>query len=198
MFYYKLNSSYRKKGEQMVLIADTKIVNPNFESIPDQLKAIHNGYCGRLNLQKDKPNEFGKVPYHPKNYQADPTNPEKCSTFEEVKKAYETGKFDGIGFTFTKEIGFAGIDIDDIEDLDNLKKEANHIVQTLNSYTEITPSGKGLRVIAKGNIPECYMNKNVKLDLENYYDKRFFTITGQVFRNQTQIRGKRRAFRVYC
>jgi putative DNA primase/helicase len=53
-----------------------------------------------------------------------------------------------------------------------------HWLQLLNTYTEISPSGRGLRVIAAGSLPP----QDRKLgNYECYDSERFVTLTGNLF-----------------
>jgi putative DNA primase/helicase len=55
-------------------------------------------------------------------------------------------------------------------------RAATQIINELNSYTELTPSGTGLRVILKGTLPA---NGRKRGNVEMYEKGRFLTITGQ-------------------
>lgn len=89
----------------------------------------------------------------------------------------------GIGFEFAN--GYAGIDLDDVILSDGtLKPFAQEIVETMNSYTEISPSGKGLHILFKLNVPLSEFGvrrRNDELGFEMYDSGRFFTVTGRVY-----------------
>ena len=91
-------------------------------------------------------------------------------------------KFDGIGFVFTEEDDFIGIDIDNCVNAEGKVSEAaRYIIDEMDSYTEYSPSGKGFHIIARGKLPEWFTGtgkKNVEQGLEIYRYRRFFTITG--------------------
>ena len=84
----------------------------------------------------------------------------------------------GIGFVFTAEDPFCGVDLDGCLDQETGEVEqwAQEIVEELSSYTEISPSGTGLHVIVKARLPE---GGNRKSRIEMYDQARFFTVTGQ-------------------
>jgi putative DNA primase/helicase len=50
------------------------------------------------------------------------------------------------------------------------------VIEGLDSYTELSPSGKGVHVIAKGQIPHGGRRGAVEM----YCQDRFFTVTGHV------------------
>ncbi|RKJ08770.1 DNA primase, partial [Butyricicoccus sp. 1XD8-22] len=58
---------------------------------------------------------------------------------------------------------------------------ATEIIDTLDSYTEFSPSGKGIHIIIKGNLPQSVLGtgrKNTKHGLEIYSYGRYFSFTG--------------------
>ena len=124
--------------------------------------------------------EHTKVPYQARrpNAKASTTDPSTWSTFEEAWNARD--KADGIGFVISKRDGILGIDLDDCVNGNGLHEDAQRIVDTCASYTEWSPSGKGVHVALFG---ECPTNKH-KLDapwggkFEIYDNDRFFTWTG--------------------
>lgn len=80
----------------------------------------------------------------------------------------------GIGFVFTKQSGIVGLDLDNCYDGDDLKPYALEVVQCLSSYTERSPSGRGLHILVRGEIPHSLKTKEVEI----YDELRYFTVTG--------------------
>lgn len=89
--------------------------------------------------------------------------------------------------------GFSAIDIDNCrnEKTGELSEMAEEIINFINSYTEISPSGKGIRIIFRtGNTPNkdyFYIN-NRNLGLEIYISdntNKYVTLTGNVLRDKT-------------
>ena len=83
----------------------------------------------------------------------------------------------GLGFVFTDDDPLAGVDLDDCRDVDTgeLTEWADAIVSRLDSFTEISPSGTGVHVIVKGDLPD---GRNRHGNVEIYETARFFTVTG--------------------
>jgi primase-polymerase (primpol)-like protein len=50
------------------------------------------------------------------------------------------------------------------------------IIEALDSYTEVSPSGEGIHVIVKGKVPASIKRGRIEM----YSIERYFTITGQV------------------
>lgn len=86
-------------------------------------------------------------------------------------------KLDGIGYVLTAADGLVGVDLDHCRDPETGKLEAwaEKIVGRLNSYTEVTPSGTGLRIFVCGALPPGGRKRG---DVEMYADTRFLTVTG--------------------
>lgn len=64
----------------------------------------------------------------------------------------ENGKLSGLGFVFAEDDPFCGIDLDKCRDAESgiIKADAQKHIEALSSYTEISPSEKGVHVILKG------------------------------------------------
>lgn len=125
---------------------------------------------------RDKPT---KVLYNPAtNTRADSTKPETWATFEDAGAAYARGGYDGVGFVVTEDDPYCGIDLDNCIVDGEFTENALRWVEQLDSYTEVTPSRKGVRVWVRGVKPgdRC---KHSKLGVEIYQSDRFFTVTGQ-------------------
>jgi putative DNA primase/helicase len=123
-----------------------------------------------------------KPPYQVNSKPAKVDDPSTWTTFEEVIKTLEEnpGKFSGIGFMLSDDDDYIGWDLDHCLNPKNgqLEPWAEEIVKTLNSYTEITPSGEGLRVIVQGDIPERGRKKG---NVECYKTLRYVTLTGDLY-----------------
>ncbi len=97
---------------------------------------------------KDKPR---KVPMNPRTGRpAKPNDRATWGSFDAAADAVDRYKLDGVGFIFTEDAGFAGIDFDDCIVDGKMSAEAEAAVRALNSYTEISPSGAGVKVIVRG------------------------------------------------
>lgn len=137
-----------------------------------------------------------KVPYSPfpdangNPKLADTSNWATWGTFEQAVNAVQFG-FDGIGFVFTKNDPFAGIDLDDAYELkedgsfknsnpDEARERQVKVYQEFNSYSEYSPSGKGMHIIIKGALAG---QGRRRASIELYDSGRFFTMTGNVVHN---------------
>jgi primase-polymerase (primpol)-like protein len=118
-----------------------------------------------------------KVPVNPAtgNY-ASATDSETWADFATARE-HATASANGVGFVFTEDDPLVGVDLDDCRDPDDgsLTDWAKDIVERVDSFTEVSPSGTGLHVLVKGELPE---GRNRHGDVELYDDARFFTVTG--------------------
>ncbi|BBL79307.1 hypothetical protein RxyAA322_11610 [Rubrobacter xylanophilus] len=120
-----------------------------------------------------------KVPYSPSTgARARADDPETWGTLSEARDAARERGYDGIGFVFTASDPFCGVDLDSCVDPETGEVEpwAREIVEHLSSYTEISPSGRGLHVLVRARLPEGGRRKG---RVEMYDRGRFFTVTGR-------------------
>jgi primase-polymerase (primpol)-like protein len=109
---------------------------------------------------------------------ASTTDPETWTTFEiaeAVGTADNVEETDGIGFVFSEEDPFVGIDLDDCVVDGKLKDWATKLIQRFDSCTEVSPSGTGVHIIIEGDLPN---GGNRNGNVEMYDSSRFFTFTG--------------------
>ena len=148
-----------------------------YESIPDELK--ENGMFCLWKYQSHKGRQT-KVPYQVNNQRADPTKPGCFASFDEVMIAINNGDYDGIGLGIFGD--YVAIDIDHCVKDGEISEMAQDIINMMNSYTEISPSGTGIRIICKSSkniiAKDKYYTNNRLLGLEVYFEKKYVTLTG--------------------
>ena len=84
----------------------------------------------------------------------------------------------GIVLALTAYDNLIGIDIDHcIDDKGEISSTALEIIKLADSYTEISPSGHGIRILLRGELPKG-ARKNTLNGVEMYDSNRFLTITG--------------------
>jgi primase-polymerase (primpol)-like protein len=116
-------------------------------------------------------------------YRASSTNPDHWSTFEFASKTVGRPAFaDGIGFVFTADDPYCGVDLDHVwqSDADEGADWALQILDRFNdTYSEISPSGQGVKIWCRANSPRCGQWPVGAGAIEIYDRARFFTMTGQ-------------------
>src|SRR5205814_784701 len=128
-------------------------------NIPTELRNLHQWVCWRyIKRGGDKPT---KVPFQVSGSKAKSTDPATWVSFGEV---LEVGGFDGIGFVFSPDDPYVGIDLDNSIADGVLKPWAAALVERFATYTEISPSGSGVKMWCRGNYPgmENETGKRVK------------------------------------
>jgi primase-polymerase (primpol)-like protein len=144
-----------------------------FGNIPVELKQLPRWLMWRYEFQDGK---WKKPPVNRDGQRVDGTNPENWWFFEAAKRWYELGHVDGIGFAFTTDDGLVGVDLDDVRNpvTGELVPWAAEIVQDFATYSEVSPSQTGVKLIAKGKLP-----RNVpRPPIELYHQAHYFALTG--------------------
>jgi len=140
-----------------------------------------------------------KIPYTTRRYQArgqtryrkaSTTNPQTWSPYEEAvtalpaalaaweqdaPAAYRGG---GLGFAFSPDDPFCGIDLDKCRNPEtgDLEPWAAAIVTQVDSYSEASPTDTGVHILAEGTLPTDDRKSG---RVEMYTEGRYFTITGR-------------------
>ena len=127
--------------------------NPyNFNEISTELKTYRSG-CFGAKKRNGKPT---KIPYQANGEMAQANNRRTWSTFATAVKFYLEGDYDGIGFVFSRQDNYIGIDIDKCVVAGKTNTFATEIIDTVDSYTEFSPSGKGIHIIIKGTFHNLF------------------------------------------
>lgn len=96
-------------------------------------------------------------------------------------------KMDGIAFVLSDDDPFSMIDIDGCVENENVSEFARKVIEYFDSYTELSPSGTGVRIFVEGKIDAAIKHPRVNdktLPLEIYSRLRVATVTGHVIRNR--------------
>lgn len=149
-----------------------------YDNIPYELKELDHWCC--FKIEKVDNGRFTKRPYNPNTNEMAKSNDESTwVSFEDA--ASQSLNYDGIGFFF--KAPYVGIDLDKVEneieeyleqpDTDNIIGEFINVLET---YAEISPSGTGIHLITKGELPPRGRRRG---NVEIYDTGRFFTMTGK-------------------
>lgn len=120
-----------------------------------------------------------KVPKNPRTGgNACSDKPKTWASFDRAKAAHQTWRTDGLGFFFTLGLGLVYVDLDDcVDEFEQISSRAREIVYQINSYTEYSPSGRGLHIVAYGELPRAL--KGDAVGVEMYQERRYLTATGR-------------------
>ena len=149
------------------------------EQIPEYLRRLPQWVVWKLekSARRSKP---AKVPYSGKwpSKRVDVTSKSSYCSFEEACRTLtEDPTVNGVGFVVTSEDDVIGIDLDEcILENGDISETALEFVGRLDGYTEVSPSGRGIRSFVRGKLPPG--TKNRAGPIEVYENERFLTVTG--------------------
>ena len=150
----------------------------NISNVSKQLKSKQQWICWRTKMRDGKET---KLPVDPNtNQMAKTDDPSTWGSVMDAVRAFQSNKqLKGIGFVFTEDDPFVGIDLDDCRDAETEEWEdwALDILEDVDGFREISPSGTGGHVITIGEIPG---DRNRKGSVEMYEHTRYFTVTGDI------------------
>jgi hypothetical protein len=113
--------------------------------------------------------------------QAKTNEPRTWSEFAQALAAYGQGGWDGIGYVFSRDDPYCGVDLDACRDPDTgaMDPWAGELLALLDGYAEVSPTGTGVKVIVRATKP----GKRCKTayaggEVEMYDRGRYFTLTG--------------------
>jgi hypothetical protein len=145
------------------------------ETIPEELKR------GRAWLNCD----VEKVPYVAQlrgERLASSTNPDTWRSFSHAAEAWAQGLYAGVGRVIEADGPYYGVDLDDCRNsrTGELTPWALEVLGELDSYTEVSPSGTGVKVWLRAGVQTTHIRKEGENPIEAYYGGRYFTVTGQL------------------
>ena len=156
---------------------EEKIMNENLKNIPEELRLIPHWITWKNMDGK-------KIPGMKIN------DPGTWLPFDGVAKLSEINEGGGIGFVFDDSNNIGGIDLDACLLDGKLTNWAQSVVDAFDSYTEISPSGTGVKIWASGAPPKISPNvlnmggdkiKGKTPQMEVYTTGRYFAVTGNIF-----------------
>lgn len=154
----------------------------NFQNIPQELKTLQQWVGWKLTEVDGKLKKEPRIPGT--NYRGSSTNPKHWRTFDVALSAYQRNKDknDGIGFVFTKNENYVGIDIDDCVVSGELSDMAKDVIAMFDSYTEYSMSGTGIHIICKAEELRGDIDgrKDDPKGLEIYRRRHYFVMTGNI------------------
>jgi len=143
--------------------------------IPAVLKADAQWICWRTEARDG---ESTKVPIDPATGRyASVSDPATWTDYATARAYWQnTDDVEGLGFVFTADDPYTGVDLDDCRDPETGEVEAwaAEVIRELNSYTERSPSGTGFHVYVVGDVPA---GGNRGKNIEVYDRDRYFTVT---------------------
>lgn len=141
-------------------------------AIPPELRARPQWVLWRAELRDGKTT---KVPYCETGSRASSTDAATWTTFAKALAAHRRGGFDGVGYALSAADPYVALDLDHVLEDGVVSPWAQRIVAEIDSYTEISPSGTGLRIMVRATLPPGARRRG---QLEAYDRARYVTMTG--------------------
>ena len=175
-----------ESGQITISSEEGVVWNHNFKgnlypTVPQELKALRQWVLWREKQRDGKPT---KIPYQVSGVKAKADTPE---TWTDYQSAIEhRDRFSGVGFVFSEDDPYCGIDLDNCLANGTVKAWAAPITERLKpvSYGEVSPSGKGIKFWTRAVLPvgaknRAWINQSDGEGIEAYDTGRYFTVTGK-------------------
>jgi NrS-1 polymerase HBD domain len=148
----------------------------SYDQIPLELRVLRQWLCWKFeDIGAAKPT---KVPYQINGQLANVNEPSTWCNYEDAVK--HSSDYSGIGFVFSDNDGFSFIDLDDTNG-DTLAYDRQiKIYREFDSWSEVSPSGRGLHIIVKGHVPSGRRRNFIEV----YSSQRYATFTGNVYNDK--------------
>jgi primase-polymerase (primpol)-like protein len=166
------------------------------DNIPAALRRLRQFGVWRFELTVDEDSgdtSWDKIPHNARTgFRASSTAPHAWSSFDAALSVYQRGGYDGLAFFLRSAGGLVGIDLDRCRDLGTgtIEPWAQRIVDRLNTYAELSPSGRGLRLFLWAELPPRDRREG---RFECYSSARFLTLTGHHLEGTPQTIERRQA-----
>lgn len=151
-----------------------------FDRIPEELRAVNQWHCWK--------NVNGtKIPVQADGSAAKSNDP---TTWTDFETAVDASQFHS-GLAFEISEPWTGIDLDDCIDENGIKPWCVEILCRFDGvgFAEVSPSGNGIKILTRGRKPAGSRSQK-KFDeggIECYDNRRFWTITGDLYNGQDEI-----------
>jgi primase-polymerase (primpol)-like protein len=139
-----------------------------------------------------------KPPFQPNGWRASHSNPRTWVTFARAQAAYQRDGWAGIGYVLAPDDHLTGIDLDHCREITTgaIAAWALKLVKRFASYTEISPSGNGLRLFIAAKLRASGRKRggfgsNGSGAIEIYDRNRYLTLTGRTLKHSVQSIAKR-------
>ena len=149
------------------------------EAPPAALEHVRDKPCWLGWKYEERNGRSTKPPFNPRTGRhASVSDQATWATFDAALAGMEKHGFAGLGLVLTDDGDITGIDLDHcISDSGSFSNLAAEIISYGETYAEESPSGKGVRLFARGKITQAI--KNDALGIEVYGTGRYLTVTGR-------------------
>ena len=157
-------------------------IDERYKDLPHELRQRPQWILMRTH--KSSSGRLLKLPWNPHKPResASIANPKTWSTFAHVTETLKSGEHPA--FALTPDDPYIVVDFDHCLTGRYIIRQIHKEVDRLASYTEVSVSGTGLHVFARGNLP--VPGRRGK-DLEMYQSGRFVLVTGTIYERRNTI-----------
>lgn len=162
---------------------------PALEAVVKGLADRRQWLMWRYEPGESKEKKPRKMPYYASGkrrvgVQGDEADRAALADYATVAAAAVKRGFDGVGFAFLPGDGLVGIDLDGMIDPETgaISERCEQIIAACATYTEYSPSGKGVHIIGAG---ESETFKSNYIGVEVFAGRQYFTFTGRVWPGST-------------
>ena len=148
------------------------------QNIPQELRQYKQWLWFKRIVKVDKwgKEKISKIPISPITLKSDGWNDRKHWTdFETAVKNLESSGSDRLSFALSKDDPFVCIDLDRVDD-----SFGDFLNDFYDTYQEVSQSGKGVHIFAKGVIAKNFNNQIEKVEM--YQENRCIAMTGNIQR----------------
>ena len=151
----------------------------NGANIPAELRAMRRWAVWKAVWNEGR-QKYDKIPYSPQHYGLSTKKVSEWGDFDTASKTLSLNptRYSGLGLVLTDLKGVVGIDLDECRKDGHIAPWAREIVDNMASYTEVSPSGNGLRILVKGEFHTDWNNHDIGIEMYSGHTPRFLTITG--------------------
>jgi hypothetical protein len=177
-------------------------LSPIAGNIPAELTALPQHVTWKWEW-RGEPQGWTKPPISPRNGRyASSTDPNTWSTFDAALQFAQARHSPGVGFVVTRDDPYVGIDLDKCRNSETGEIDgwAQDIIDRFASYAEVSPSGRGVRIIIKtttGALPNGEKGRR-KGPIEIYSSERYFTLTGHRLSATSDIAERTNELAAFC
>jgi putative DNA primase/helicase len=159
-----------------------KQMHEQYHQLPEELRQRPQWILMRT--KKSPSGRLLKLPWNPHKPResASIANPTTWSAFDHVLDVLKPG--DHPAFALTEDDPYVLVDFDKCLFDRRIVRQVHRDVAYLASYTEVSVSGTGLHVIARGSLPVAGRKNK---DLEMYQSGRFVLLTGTIYERRDTI-----------
>jgi len=157
-------------------------VKIDYDSLPQEMKDLDQWCCFDLEAEEGKKDK--KVPYTPGSMKKARSNEvSTLRSYEDALNDVVTGVRDHLGFCIIKDDPYVFFDLDEPQNAEQ-KADLKEVLDTFNSFSEVSIGGKGVHIIAKGKLD----GRGLHNDHFGLFDNnRFILVTGHVIRGRDEI-----------